>query len=80
MFQQECSLCVTTREFFDTESVYGRVNLARPVVMDGREKNALNEVDRIARAVDRLRDLLLAATKADLRAVSKQQAAVAPPE
>jgi hypothetical protein len=48
--------------------------------MDGREENALNEVDRIARAVDRLRDLLLAATKADLRAMSKQQAAVAPPE
>jgi hypothetical protein len=48
--------------------------------MDGREENALNEVDRITRAVDRLRDLLLAATKADLRAMSKQQPAVAPPE
>jgi hypothetical protein len=48
--------------------------------MDGREQNALNEVDRIARAVDRLRDLLLAATRADLRAMSKQQVAQAPPE
>lgn len=40
--------------------------------MDGREQNAVNEVDRIAVAVDRLRDLLLAATKADLQAMSKQ--------
>ena len=47
--------------------------------MDGRERNALNEVDRIALAVDHLRDLLLAATRADLRAMSKQPAAEAPP-
>jgi hypothetical protein len=33
----------------------------------------LNEVDRIALAVEHLRDLLLAATRADLRAMSKQQ-------
>ena len=46
--------------------------------MDGREQNALNEVDRIARAVEHLRDLLLAATEADLRAMSKQPA-VDPP-
>lgn len=41
--------------------------------MDRREEHALNEVDRIALAVEHLRDLLLAATKADLRAMSKQQ-------
>lgn len=40
--------------------------------MESREKNALNEVDRITVAVNRLRDLLMAATKADLRAISKQ--------
>lgn len=44
-------------------------------VMDRREENALNEVDRIALAVEHLRDLLLAATKAELRAQSKQRAA-----
>jgi hypothetical protein len=48
--------------------------------MDGREQNALNEVDRIALAVEHLRDLLLAATKADLRAMSKQRALEQPPE
>jgi hypothetical protein len=42
--------------------------------MDRREEDALNEVDRIALAVEHLRDLLLAATKADLRAMRKQQA------
>jgi hypothetical protein len=47
--------------------------------MDRREENALNEVDRIALAVEHLRDLLLAATKAELRAISKQQAMEAPP-
>jgi hypothetical protein len=48
-------------------------------VMDRREEHALNEVDRIALAVQHLRDLLLAATKADLRAMSKQPAAEGPP-
>ena len=48
-------------------------------VMDGREQNALNEVDRITGAVEHLRDLLLAATKADLRAMSKQPAGELPP-
>jgi hypothetical protein len=43
--------------------------------MDRREEKALNEVDRIAAAVDHLRDLLLAATKAELRAQRKQRAA-----
>jgi hypothetical protein len=47
--------------------------------MDGREQNALNEVDRITLAVDHLRDLLLAATRADLRAMSKQPTVEAPP-
>jgi len=47
--------------------------------MDGREQNALNEVDRITRAVEHLRDLLHAATKADLRAMSKQPAGEPPP-
>jgi len=46
--------------------------------MDGRELNALNEVDRIALAVKHLRDLLLAATRADLRAMSKQSAVESP--
>ena len=43
-------------------------------VMESREENALNEVDRMATAVDHLRDLLMAATEADLRAISKQPA------
>lgn len=48
--------------------------------MDRREEDALNEVDRIALAVEHLRDLLLAATKAELRAQnSKQRVAEAPP-
>jgi hypothetical protein len=47
--------------------------------MDRREEHALNEVDRIALAVEHLRDLLLAATKAELRAVSKQRAVGLPP-
>ena len=41
--------------------------------MDGREQHALKEVDRIALAVEHLRDLLLAATRADLRALGKQR-------
>jgi len=41
--------------------------------MEHREERALNEVDRIAVAVEYLRDLLVAATKADLRAISKQR-------
>ena len=47
--------------------------------MDRREEHALNEVDRIALAVEHLRGLLLAATKADLRAMSKQPAVEGPP-
>ena len=47
--------------------------------MDGRERNAVNEVDRITVAVEYLRTLLHAATKADLRAMSKQPAVEAPP-
>jgi hypothetical protein len=47
--------------------------------MDRREENALNEVDRITVAVEHLRDLLLAARKAELRANSKQRAAEATP-
>ena len=46
--------------------------------MDRREEHALNEVDRIALAVEHLRDLLHAATQADLRAMSKQQALEGP--
>jgi hypothetical protein len=42
--------------------------------MDGREQHALKEVDRIALAVEHLRDLLLAATRADLQAIRSQQA------
>lgn len=41
--------------------------------MDGREQHALKEVDRIALAVEHLRDLLFAATRADLRAIGKQR-------
>jgi hypothetical protein len=52
--------------------------------MEHREEHALNEVDRIAAAVDYLRDLLFAATAAELRARSKQRSARAatdqPPE
>ena len=43
--------------------------------MESREENALTEVDRITVAVDHLWDLLMAATEADLRAISKQPAA-----
>jgi hypothetical protein len=46
--------------------------------MDGREERALNEVDRITVAVEHLRNLLLAATKAELRA-RKRPAAEPPP-
>jgi hypothetical protein len=46
--------------------------------MDRREEKALNEVDRIALAVEHLRDLLHAATKAELRAMSKQRVPEAP--
>jgi len=46
--------------------------------MEQREERALNEVDRIAVAVDYLRDLLLAATAAALRARSTQRPATAP--
>jgi hypothetical protein len=42
-------------------------------VMEDPEEDALNEVDRIAVAVDYLRDLLFAATAAELRAQSKQR-------
>jgi hypothetical protein len=48
--------------------------------MDRREEHALNEVGRIALAVEHLRDLLLAATQADLRAMSKQPAVEGPPK
>jgi hypothetical protein len=40
--------------------------------MESREENALNDVDRISRAVDYLRDLLIAATEAELRANGRQ--------
>ena len=43
--------------------------------MDGREQHALKEVDRITLAVEHLRGLLMAATRADLRAMKRQQAA-----
>jgi len=46
--------------------------------MEHREEHALHEVDRIAVAVDYLRDLLLAATAAELRARSKQHSAGGP--
>jgi hypothetical protein len=43
--------------------------------MEHREERALNEVGRIGLAVEYLRDLLVAATQAELRANSKQQVA-----
>jgi hypothetical protein len=43
-------------------------------VMDRPEEQALNDVDRIAVAVERLRELLLAATRAELRANSPKLA------
>jgi hypothetical protein len=43
--------------------------------MDRREENALHEVDRIALAVEHLRDLLFAAREAELRAQEKQRPA-----
>jgi hypothetical protein len=42
--------------------------------MDGRERNAVKDVDRIALAVEHLRHLLMAATRADLQAMKKQPA------
>ena len=47
--------------------------------MESREENALNEVDRITVAVDYLRDLLIAATEAELRAQGKEPPADSPP-
>ena len=47
-------------------------------VMESREENALNEVDRIAVAVGYLRDLLVAATEAELRARGMQRSADEP--
>lgn len=47
--------------------------------MDRREEHALNEVDRIPSAVEHLRDLLFAATEAELRALRKQRVAEEPP-
>jgi hypothetical protein len=41
--------------------------------MESREENALHEVDRITVAVGYLRDLLVAATKAELRAKEMQR-------
>lgn len=58
------------RQWFTADSI----GLEAPV-MDRREEHALDEVDRIALAVEHLRDLLLAATRAELRAISKQQPA-----
>ena len=43
--------------------------------MERREEHAVTEVDRIAVAVNRLRDLLFAATAAELRANGKQPSA-----
>jgi len=42
---------------------------------DRREEDALNELDRISPAVEHLRDLLLAAARAELQALRKQQVA-----
>jgi hypothetical protein len=47
-------------------------------VMESREENALNEVDRITVAVGYLRDLLVAATEAELRARGMQRSAEEP--
>lgn len=49
-------------------------------VMDSPEDDALNAVDRISRAVDYLRDLLVAATEAELRANGRQLRAQEGPE
>jgi hypothetical protein len=43
--------------------------------MESREEHALHEVDRIAVAVEYLRDLLIAAATAELRAIGRQAAA-----
>ena len=48
--------------------------------MERREEHALNEVDRIAVAVEYLRDLLLAAKAAELRANGKSHTADGPPD
>ena len=44
--------------------------------MESREEHALNEVDRIAVAVQYLRDLLIAAATAELRANRQRPAEV----
>jgi hypothetical protein len=46
--------------------------------MESREEHALNEVDRIAVAVEYLRDLLIAAATAELRASGRPRPAEAP--
>ena len=48
--------------------------------MEGREEHALNEVYRIAVAVEYLRDLLMAATAAELRASARPPTADGPPD
>jgi hypothetical protein len=54
--------------------------LAVVAFMESREENALNEVDRITVAVGYLRDLLVAATEAELRAKEIQRSADGPPD
>jgi gamma-glutamyl:cysteine ligase YbdK (ATP-grasp superfamily) len=56
----------------------GRSGQDAPLV-DRREEQALNELDRVARTVEQLRAILVAATKAELEAIRKQQAAEASP-
>jgi hypothetical protein len=48
--------------------------------MESREENALNEVDRITVAVGYLRDLLVAATEAELRAQGMERSADESPD
>lgn len=47
--------------------------------MERREEHALNEVERIAVAVEHLRGLLIAATAAELRANGRPQPGGSPP-
>ena len=48
--------------------------------MESPEENALNEVDRITEAVGYLRELLVAATGAELRAQDLERSGDEPPD
>jgi hypothetical protein len=72
-------MCTTFREIKLQTAFRGPPVGQEGSVMESPEENALNEVDRISVAVDYLRDLLIAATEAELRAKERQRSSEGPP-